>query len=175
MCSVALPHHTVGWLCYLLIIPTSFFFKFLFNSLLSQTYWRNITESNIHGISLEFQSDNSPSRGKQSKWHKKKQGKSRSGRLKRKGGKEIIIFHVLSLNLWGDQFNTIYSKTCLKRPLKNKTKNWFSRPIITYCRSKYCRMLQGALWFRSDLGFNSNKTISVSRISPFKCIMNHLE
>ena len=23
-----------------------------------------------------------------------------------------------------------YSKTCLKRPLKKKTKNWFSRPII---------------------------------------------
>ena len=24
----------------------------------------------------------------------------------------------------------LYSKTCLKRPLKKKTKNWFSRPII---------------------------------------------
>ena len=24
-----------------------------------------------------------------------------------------------------------YSKTCLKWPLKKKTKNWFSRPIIT--------------------------------------------
>ena len=24
----------------------------------------------------------------------------------------------------------VYSKTCLKRPLKKKTKNWFSRPII---------------------------------------------
>ena len=24
----------------------------------------------------------------------------------------------------------IYSKTCLKRPLKKKTKNWFSIPII---------------------------------------------
>ena len=23
-----------------------------------------------------------------------------------------------------------YSKTCLKQPLKKKTKNWFSRPII---------------------------------------------
>ena len=24
----------------------------------------------------------------------------------------------------------IYSKTCLKRPLEKKTKNWFSRPIF---------------------------------------------
>ena len=26
--------------------------------------------------------------------------------------------------------NFLYSKTCLKRPLKKKTKNWFSGPII---------------------------------------------
>ena len=25
---------------------------------------------------------------------------------------------------------SIYNKTCLKRPLKKKTKHWFSRPII---------------------------------------------
>ena len=37
----------------------------------------------------------------------------------------------------------IYSKTCLNHPLKNKIKNWFSRLIITYCRSKYCGMFQG--------------------------------
>ena len=30
----------------------------------------------------------------------------------------------------------VYSKTCHKRPLKKKTENWFSRPIITKCRSK---------------------------------------
>ena len=29
-----------------------------------------------------------------------------------------------------------YSKTCLKRPLKKEDQNWFSRPIIAYCRSK---------------------------------------
>ena len=29
-----------------------------------------------------------------------------------------------------------YCKTCLKRPLKKKIKNWFSRPIIAKCRSK---------------------------------------
>ena len=29
-----------------------------------------------------------------------------------------------------------YIKTYLKRPPKKKTKNWFSRPIIAYCRSK---------------------------------------
>ena len=31
--------------------------------------------------------------------------------------------------------NSKYSKTCLMRPLKKKTKNWFSRLIIAYCRS----------------------------------------
>ena len=30
----------------------------------------------------------------------------------------------------------VYSKICLKWPLKKKTKNWFSRLIITECRSK---------------------------------------
>ena len=30
----------------------------------------------------------------------------------------------------------IYSKTRLKRPLKKKTKIWFSRPIIAKCRSE---------------------------------------
>ena len=35
-----------------------------------------------------------------------------------------------------------YSETCLKRPLKKKTKNWFSRQIIAKCRSK---VLQNAL------------------------------
>ena len=30
-----------------------------------------------------------------------------------------------------------YSKTCLKRPLKKKTKNWFSR---LNAGQKYCRM-----------------------------------
>ena len=35
-----------------------------------------------------------------------------------------------------------YSKTCLKRPLKKKTKIWFSKPVIAKCRSK---VLQSAL------------------------------
>ena len=30
----------------------------------------------------------------------------------------------------------MYSKIHRKRPLKKKTKNWFSRPIITQCKSK---------------------------------------
>ena len=29
-----------------------------------------------------------------------------------------------------------YSKACLKRPFKKKTKDWFLRPIIAKCRSK---------------------------------------
>ena len=32
--------------------------------------------------------------------------------------------------------NVYYSKTCLKRPLKNMIKNLFSRPVIAKCRSK---------------------------------------
>ena len=36
-----------------------------------------------------------------------------------------------------------YSRTCLKRALKKKTKIWFSRTIIAYnAGKKYCRMLQ---------------------------------
>ena len=35
-----------------------------------------------------------------------------------------------------------YSKTCLKRPLKKKTKNGFSRPMIAYCRSKVLQNAQ---------------------------------
>ena len=35
-----------------------------------------------------------------------------------------------------------YSKTCLKPPLKKKTKNWFSRLIIANAGQKYCRMPQ---------------------------------
>ena len=30
----------------------------------------------------------------------------------------------------------LYSKTCLNQPLKKKTKNWLSRPIIALYRSK---------------------------------------
>ena len=33
-------------------------------------------------------------------------------------------------------YQGLYSKTCLKQPLKKKTKNWFSIPIIPKCRSK---------------------------------------
>ena len=29
------------------------------------------------------------------------------------------------------QIFRLFSKTCYKQPLKRKTKNWFSRPIIT--------------------------------------------
>ena len=57
----------------------------------------------------------------------------------------------------------MYSKTCLKRPLKNDTKNWVSIPIIAKCRSKvlqnapiqkYCRMLQ---WEHSAILLTSIK------------------
>ena len=34
----------------------------------------------------------------------------------------------------------VYSKTCLKRPLKKEHQNWFSRPISFNAAQKYCRM-----------------------------------
>ena len=34
-----------------------------------------------------------------------------------------------------------YSKTCLKRPLKNKDKSWFSDQLSLYAGQKCCRML----------------------------------
>ena len=36
-----------------------------------------------------------------------------------------------------------YSKTCLKRPLKKKTKNGFQDRLSVNAGQKYCRMLQG--------------------------------
>ena len=42
----------------------------------------------------------------------------------------------------------MYSKTCLKQPLKRKTKNWVSRPIVTKCRSQ---VLQNALLEHSTI------------------------
>ena len=35
-----------------------------------------------------------------------------------------------------------YSKTCLKRPLKKKTKNGFQDQLSLIAGQKYCRMLQ---------------------------------
>ena len=37
----------------------------------------------------------------------------------------------------------VYSKTCLKRPLKRKTKNGFQDRLSLNAGQKYCRMLQG--------------------------------
>ena len=36
-----------------------------------------------------------------------------------------------------------YSKTCLKRPLKKKTKNGFQDQLLLNAGQMYCRMLQG--------------------------------
>ena len=49
-----------------------------------------------------------------------------------------------------------YSKTCLKRPLKKKTKNWFSRQLSLNAGQKYCGMLQkGTLqYFRPALSYH---------------------
>ena len=37
----------------------------------------------------------------------------------------------------------MYSKTCLKRPLKKNTKNDFQYKLLLNASQKYCRMLQG--------------------------------
>ena len=50
---------------------------------------------------------------------------------------------VLNSHLGQDLYVRQYSKTGLKRPLKKKTKYWFSRPITFNAGQKYCRMLQG--------------------------------
>ena len=52
-------------------------------------------------------------------------------------GLHLFIFTLFAMLLFPKRkVSYIYSKTCLKQPLKKKTENWFSRPIIAYCRSK---------------------------------------
>ena len=65
------------------------------------------------------------------------------------GGGVWTYFALLAPNICGQKgivplrglifmVNLLYSKTCLKQPLK-KTENWFSRPIIANEGQKYCR------------------------------------
>ena len=61
-----------------------------------------------------------------------------------------------------------YSKTCLKRPIKKKTKNWFSKPIISKCRSK---VLQNALLEHSAILLTCIKLPSVLKI----CVLSMFE
>ena len=51
---------------------------------------------------------------------------------------KTLIFHVDQL--WADE---LYSKTCLKRPLKKKTKIGFQDRLWLNAGRKYCRMLRG--------------------------------
>ena len=55
-------------------------------------------------------------------------------------------------------FHTImvYSLTCLKRPLKNKTKVGFQCRLLLNAGQKYCRMLQGGIlqYFRPSLSYH---------------------
>ena len=68
-----------------------------------------------------------------------------------------IVFLILEkLQFWQDSFQhyfpaflrtgnicNTYSKTCLKWPLKKKTKNGFQHRLSLNAGQKYCRMLQG--------------------------------
>ena len=61
----------------------------------------------------------------------------------------------------------IHCKTCLRRPLKKKTKNGFSRPIIAKCRSK---VLQNARFNTPSFVF---KTFDFSMFEwPLKTCFN---
>ena len=40
-------------------------------------------------------------------------------------------------------YPTIYSKTCLKRPLKKEDRNGFQDQLSLNAGQKYCRMIQG--------------------------------
>ena len=44
-------------------------------------------------------------------------------------------------------YKVYYSETCLKRPLKKKTKNCFQGRLSLNAGQKYCRMLQGVVAF----------------------------
>ena len=59
----------------------------------------------------------------------------------------------------------IYSKTCVKRPLKMKIKDWFSRLIRINAGQKYCRMLQESIlqYFRPSLSYHLS-------LSPLFCL-----
>ena len=50
----------------------------------------------------------------------------------------------------------IYSKTCLKRPLKKKTKNDFQDRLLLNAGQKYCRMLEESIlpYFRPSLSYH---------------------
>ena len=79
----------------------------------------------------------------------------------------IYFVHVLSRNyqIWDRSIPyfsfkcvricvLVYSKTCLKRPLKMKTKTWFSRQILAKCRSKVLQKESILQYFRPSLSYN---------------------
>ena len=53
-----------------------------------------------------------------------------------------------------------YSETCLMRPLKKKTKNWFQNRLSLNAGQKYCRMLKESIlqYFRPSLSYYSSLT-----------------
>ena len=52
--------------------------------------------------------------------------------------------------------SSMYSKTCLKWPLKKKTKHWFQDQLSLNAGQKFCRMLQKSIlqYFRHSLSYN---------------------
>ena len=53
--------------------------------------------------------------------------------IKGKNFERVFFAETLRLTAY---ISSMYSKTCLNRPLRKKTKNWIWRPIIAWCRSK---------------------------------------
>ena len=55
--------------------------------------------------------------------------------------KNVLYFQVITMYIY--RVNILYSKTCLKRPLKKKTNIGFQDNFSLNAGHKYCRMLQG--------------------------------
>ena len=69
-----------------------------------------------------------------------------------RASKSYIIVNVTYKSLVGDlavehylASRLVYSKTCLKRPLKKKTKIGFQDRLTLNAGQKYCRMLQESI------------------------------
>ena len=71
------------------------------------------------------------------------EGVSRQFEAFREGFESVFPMTALQSFYPEEVRHTSYSETCLKRPLKKKTKNGFQVRLSLNAGQKYCRMLQG--------------------------------
>ena len=79
----------------------------------------------------------------QVRWHRSASGNIRGWS---KTSDLSTISQVVQISLWSAilcYIQVLYSKTCLKRPLKNKTKIGFQDRLSHNAGQKYCRMFRG--------------------------------